>query len=657
MMGKVKIDIDEKKSRYLLTGDVELLSKNRRAVFSLNYLNADFSQEMSIVIPYEEATRESIFEGIHGILEKFGLEEIRSEKVQVELDEYIEAEARFAEFSKKAEDIRNNKCNKKDLADFAAALEKEMSGRRLYPLQLLSAYHLAFSQNACNFSVPGAGKTSIVYGAYAYLHQLPENHPQRVDKILILGPLSSFLAWEDEYQECFGRKASSKRLSGGATSRDKTRHFYGENPSEITLISYQGVPSALEDITFFLKKNKVMVVLDEAHKIKNVDGGVWADAVAKISRYCKARVVLTGTPVPNGFQDLNNLFDFIYPGKNILGFKLYQLKSMSEKPDDSRIEELISNISPFFIRIRKSDLNLPKPIENSPVMISMGRYQREIYDFIDKSYEPYFQNIKKESSSDSIRGMIMKARLIRLMQAASNPSLLKKPIGQFYDEQGIVDDVFIDDTEILSKIASYDQNEVPAKFIQTGKLVKEIIDRGEKVVIWATFTDTIKELQKYLDSMGIKSKLLFGEVPVESEGQEETLETREKIIREFHVSNASFQVLIANPFAVAESISLHKVCHNAIYLERSYNATHYLQSKDRIHRYGLKPEDKINYYYLLSDDSIDGVIHEALKAKEQRMLRLIESEEIPLINMNMDYEVDEENDIKAIIRNYVAGRA
>lgn len=36
-----------------------------------------------------------------------------------------------------------------------------------------------------------------------------------------------------------------------------------------------------------------------------------------------------------------------------------------------------------------------------------------------------------------------------------------------------------------------------------------------------------------------------------------------------------------------EGISLHRVCHEAIYLDRSYNAAHYLQSIDRIHRLGL----------------------------------------------------------------------
>jgi hypothetical protein len=58
-------------------------------------------------------------------------------------------------------------------------------------------------------------------------------------------------------------------------------------------------------------------------------------------------------------------------------------------------------------------------------------------------------------------------------------------------------------------------------------------------------------------------------------------------------------VIIANPFAVAESILLHKACHNAIYLECSFNAAHFMQSNDRIHRYGLGEDVLTNYYYLL----------------------------------------------------------
>ena len=101
-----------------------------------------------------------------------------------------------------------------------------MPARELYNLQMLSAYHLAFSQNACNFSVPGAGKTSIVYGAYAYLKNLPNDNLQQVDRLLIIAPLNAFAPWELEYEECFGHKVVSKRLSSDLGVEAKKQYFY-----------------------------------------------------------------------------------------------------------------------------------------------------------------------------------------------------------------------------------------------------------------------------------------------------------------------------------------------------------------------------------------------------------------------------------------------
>ncbi|WP_221857262.1 hypothetical protein, partial [Staphylococcus epidermidis] len=48
---------------------------------------------------------------------------------------------------------------------------------------------------------------------------------------------------------------------------------------------------------------------------------------------------------------------------------------------------------------------------------------------------------------------------------------------------------------------------------------------------------------------------------------------------------------------LAESVSLYKTCHDAIYYEYSYNLVHLLQIKDRINRLGLKPDDYTQYYY------------------------------------------------------------
>jgi SNF2 family DNA or RNA helicase len=123
-------------------------------------------------------------------------------------------------------------------------------------------------------------------------------------------------------------------------------------------------------------------------------------------------------------------------------------------------------------------------------------------------------------------------------------------------------------------------------------------------------------------------------------------------LKEFHESNSSFRVLLANPFSVAESISLHKACHTAIYLERNFNAGQFIQSKDRIHRYGLKSDDYTQYYYLTSEQSIDETIHERLAFKEKRMNNAIESHPIPLFFNVLNEELANQ-DIKKLIEDYV----
>ena len=449
----------------------------------------------------------------------------------------------------------------------------------------------------------------------------------------------------------------SKRLSGGVSKEERDNHLFSldsiDQTAELTLMSYQSVAFNLEGLTYFLQRegNNVMVVLDEAHKIKNVEGGTWAESVLSLAKFCSARVVLTGTPIPNGYEDIYNLYEFIWPNKDIINFNVYQLKDMSLNRFDSRIDQLIENISPFFIRIKKNDLGLPPIKEHDPRRIPMGTVQREIYDYIENQYVGYFEENQIHLAATA---ELTKARLIRLMQAATNPALLKDPLEVFFAEQGISSDLYIDDSEVLSRILKYKELEpVPSKFISIRKMVEELISQGEKVILWGTFIQNIKELQSYLIENGIQTQILIGEVPIEREDLPDEVITREKIIKAFHDEDSPFKVIIANPFAVAESISLHKACHNAIYFERTFNAANFIQSKDRIHRVGLPPNTVTHYHYILAEGSIDDTIHFRLREKELRMLELVESQEIPLIIENADFEADLQDDIKAIIRDYV----
>lgn len=653
MNQSIEIHTDNGSKHFQLIGDVEGVLNNVRFIFSLKRLGY-IHKDDTILVPYEDNTKIKILQELQSLSNKFSFTVNLSEETKNEVSSFDREVRMFDEFSGKAENIRNNKfTDNPDLVqkfdEFQSVLREKLA-RPLYPLQLLSAFHMAFSQNACNFAVPGAGKTSIVYGAYAYLKSLPVDDPKHVDKLLVIGPLSSFAPWEKEYKECFGVPVTSQRLSGDSTilRSHKEQHLFSGNPAELTLIFHGGVESLKDEIVSFLVRNKTMVIVDEAHRIKNPEG-VWGKSVIEIAKEAKARVILTGTPVPNGYEDLFNLFQYLYPYKykEILKFHYDNLVEMTKNsnPDSDRVKEFISNISPYFIRIKKADLKLP-PVKENEIEIDMDSYQREIYDFIETKYVRSFEN----NSTATAKDILNKAKLIRLRQAATNPALLLKPIVETLNKDdyetriidGSIPDEFQDDSAILSKIYNYQKAETPKKFVEIRKLLKEqILANNGKAIIWTIFIQNAKQLQEYLNSKGIASELLIGEVEQIN---------REIVIEKFNdPNNFEFQVVIANPFAVSESISLHKGCHNAIYMERDYNCSNFLQSKDRIHRYGLPAGQETNYYYILSRDSIDGVINDKLGEKIKRMEKIID-EDIPLFTRIND--ADETDLIKALINDY-----
>lgn len=638
--------------KYILTGAIDDLLSNRRA-FTLLKTKLKFKiSEDKLLIDSDDPIERVAH--LIGLAAKYiNAEIVYDNNVNSEIRDFHNRELLFNEFSLKAKNIKENNCEKADFEDFANSLKNNMKNRRLYELQLLSAYHLAFSQNGCNFSVPGAGKTSIVYGAYTYLKNMESTSPKKIDKIVIVGPLSAFGPWELEYEECFGVKAECKRINGSLTLDNKRQYFYG-NTCELTLISYSSVVSVLDALKYFLRNNRVMVVLDEAHKVKNTNGGVISSAIIDIAPLCSSRVILTGTPVPNGYEDLYNLFHFIWPNTDVAKYSIGQLRDMSKNPNDSRIPALIRNIDPYYIRIKKKDLGIAPPIENPPIKITMSESQRRIYDFIEERLVSEVNSIKGDFHS-----AMVKAKMIRLQQVATNPALLRTSLSEFQDEYDVdLSSVEAEDTAFMADIMRFYEDEIPNKFIGCGELVQNIITNGGKVVIWAIFIKTIEMLSEYLNTKGIKSKCLYGATPIASDGMtpddEEYELTREAIIKEFHKPDSSFKVIIANPFAVAESISLHKACHNAIYLERSFNCAHFVQSKDRIHRYGLPSNTTTNYYYILSKNSIDETINRRLADKESRMVQLIESSPIPLFD-NIGDNGDE--DIKAIMEDYAKRKA
>ena len=602
---------------------------------------------------YVEDSLIPIIEFLEKLTKRFDFKIVLHKSILAEIENYNKEKESFKRFSQEAFKIRNNDFNdtlelKSYFDNFESVVNDKLS-RKLYPLQFLSAFHMAYGVNTMNFSVPGSGKTSTVYAAYTYLKS-----QGIVDKLFVIGPLSSFQAWEQEYFNCFGEKVVSNRFSGQNQDKETKRAFlYDENPAELNLIYYQGVESISKDIMAFLHKHKTMLVVDEAHRIKNTDGK-WGKNITKISQAAKSRVALTGTPIPNGYEDIYNITKFIYPYKykSILNFHYSQLQELSKNPlNKEDVLRLKANISPFFMRIRKEDLVDMPIVKENEVLIEMGNVQEDIYSYILNLTD----NLRSASSSNEETEFLLRAMVIRLRQAATNPYLLslsleKSLIEDYYSNTSITEYVQklndIDDEifgfDFRRRVSEYYDNEVPIKISYCINRVQEIITSKEtpKVLIWTIFTENAFFLTEQLNRIGIKTDLLIGSVDTER---------REQIVKEFNKRNSQLKVVVANPFTVGESVSLHHDCNYAIYLERDYNCSNFIQSKDRIHRVG-SPFQNVFYEYLSCSYTIDEEISKKLALKVERMSDLID-DEIPFFKL-LEEEGEEAQLIKSSIEIY-----
>ena len=505
--------------------------------------------------------------------------------------------------------------------------------------QLKAAFHLYLLGNGANFSVPGSGKTSVVITVYEKLRV-----EGKVNTLFVVGPASCFGPWKNEFYETLGREPKYRILAGGQKTYRKSQYYHTQaNKLELYLTTFQSLLSDQKEVNDFLnqKYNSVYFVVDEAHYIKQIKGN-WAQAILKQSEKTKYRCVLTGTPMPRSYTDVFNLFDFLWPNQSSISSNNKSLIKYNEELGNRHSVKIImkDSIGPLFYRVRKVDLHLMPQNFLQPELISMGKYEQLIYTAIykrikDYSKKDYFKNIE-------LINRLGRGRIMRLRQSISYPKLLNTAIDD-YDEN-----LFNDLTDLKNIIKRYDNLEVPAKIKYLIKKVKQLQRKKLKLVIWSNFIETLKLIEKHLKQEGFHCKKIYGHTPVEGTTIKDA-ETRERIRDEFVDPESGLDILIANPAACSESISLHKTCHHAMYYDLSYNCAQYLQSLDRIHRVGGSEYTEANYHFLQYKSTIDIDIKRNIDTKTKKMFEIID-DDYTINSLNM---FEQDGDAEAYNRIFI----
>lgn len=153
-----KIIINNNENCFVLECDANVFLNDKMLQISLRRLGyMIINNQISIQFDIEDNVK--TLQSIESILKKFSIIYELSDSTANIVSNYKHEMEQFEIFSEKAKKIRNDEFkDNQDLVilfeGFQETLSKKLTNRKLYPLQLLSSFHMAFAQNSCNFSVP-----------------------------------------------------------------------------------------------------------------------------------------------------------------------------------------------------------------------------------------------------------------------------------------------------------------------------------------------------------------------------------------------------------------------------------------------------------------------------------------------------------------------
>ena len=461
-----------------------------------------------------------------------------------------------------------------------------LAKRRLTSRQQENILYLLDMENGANFSVPGAGKTLTALCVWQILKDR-----NVLKKLLVVCPRSAFEAWQDEPVDSFGFKGITEVYSG---------RILQEN-TEICLVNYEQLENhqRLDYLRQWITTNEAGLIIDEAHRIKAGRNSVRWNAVRTLSTLAKRVDILTGTPMPQGPQDLKALFSVAWP-------------KLSKFDLDERTLPLLSRNS-VFVRTTKGELELPSA---NPVTIA--REPSELQIEILKALQDRYVGVNFLSISDAKNLAKRGKAIMTMLAAATNPGLLagRKEFSHYEFGFSWPPKAVTSDKLLTDLIEEYLQHEVPWKFKYVALRAEEIAKAGEKVLVWSNFIGNLASLKGVLKKF--QPAVVYGNV---------SLEDRASELHRFR-TDPNCAVLLSNPQTLGEGVSLHQVCHSEIFVDRSYNAGLYLQAVDRIHRLGLAPDQKTSIEILVSKGTIDERVSARLATKVNALSNFLQDEHL-----------------------------
>ena len=392
----------------------------------------------------------------------------------------------------------------------------------------------------------GLGKTIQVI-AFLLLSKTKSN--------LIIAPASLIYNWKKEIIKFTELNENDISLS---IKRDKF----------ISIVSYEYARINIEDI----KQQKYdILIMDESQKIKNHKTQIF-DAITQIKR--DFTVIMTGTPIENSLNDLWNMLFSINPSlHNLFINKIQPLLSNNEEYSKA-IELTINMLYPIMLQRRKNQvLDLPKR-ETKTILIDFSKEEAERYEKL--------VNIFSSALASGLSGRIQSIALEGLLR-----------LRQYCSVHKIVPN---------SLLTTYDLAD--SKMNITHKLINELLEKNEKVIVFSQFTSSLDELEKLFQKYNFSYLRLDGST---------TTINRNKYVNQFQSKNSQIQIFLISLKAGGVGLNLTNA-RTAILFEPWWNPAVEEQAFARIDRIGQIQTTKI--YRLIYKNSIEEKIDKLIHKKQ-----------------------------------------
>jgi len=424
------------------------------------------------------------------------------------------------------------------------------------------------------FCDPGGGKTAMTLAAFVMLRKLGI-----VKRALIIAPrLVCYNTWPDEIAKWDQFADLTWQIMHGDRKADKLHRAFSKNAPDISIINPDGVRWLFENINELPRFPWDMLIVDESSKFKNPGCQRFKLLRKMISRF-KRRVILTGTPAPNGLLDLWSQ-QFILDQGASLGVTMSLYKTYKIKGEDEK-RAIYNRIAPSVLRFDAETFSTLPELLIHDVPVRLDAAARAEYDKAEKD----------------------------LMFAIDTDEPTLPPAGA--------------SAYLTCRQMANGRAYMPA---QDGETRRVHLCHGEKIEalhglldeLWGKpaliayyFRHDLIAIQEAVRSRGIECPHIGGDVLVDKINA--------------HVSawnRGELPVLVVHPQSMAHGLNLQAGGNDLIWYSLTDNLEDYQQLIKRLHRRGVRGQ--VRCHRIIARDTVDDVIASRLDAKAENQKTMLD---------------------------------